>query len=118
MSEQYYIIGIFPSLLLAKEAIREMRLSGLNIGNVSIIGGEHHSETILTAGKLAPFGAELLSKGICRDSVRVYENAVKGGRFLLIFHGSDEDVFKARPILIQTKAVETAFHAQRASVSP
>ena len=60
---------------------------------------------VLTGG-LTALGAALVSIGIPKDSVLKYETEVKSEKFLLIAHGTKEDVEKAKQILDTTKADE------------
>lgn len=53
---------------------------------------------VLTGGMTA-LGAAIYSLGIPRDSVIKYETAVKTDQFLLVVHGTQEEVEHARDIL-------------------
>jgi hypothetical protein len=44
----------------------------------------------------------LTSLGISKEHILKYEEVVKAGKFLVIAHGTPEDVIKARAILEQT----------------
>ena len=63
-------------------------------------------------GSLSVLGAALYSLGIPKDSILKYETAVKGGKFVLIFHGTPEEIEKTRQILERAKAAETALYLQ------
>ena len=56
-------------------------------------------------GGLSALGAALYSFGIPKDSVVKYETSIKAGKFLLIAHGTADEVQKARGIL-QTSGAE------------
>src|SRR5215208_6653334 len=56
----------------------------------------------LLGGGLSAFGAALYSIGIPKDSILAYETALKADRFLLIAHGTADEVERARAILIST----------------
>ena len=58
-------------------------------------------------GGLSALGAALASLGVSRESVIRYESAVKADKFVLIAHGSAEQVGKARDILARLKATST-----------
>ena len=60
-------------------------------------------EGAVVGGGLSAIGAGLFSIGIPKDSVLQYETALKTGKFVLIAHGSSEEVAKAREILNRTK---------------
>jgi hypothetical protein len=62
---------------------------------------------VITAG-LSVIGAALYSIGIPKDSIIQYETSLKSDKFLLIVHGSIEEVNMAHEILEATKVEETA----------
>jgi hypothetical protein len=67
---------------------------------------------------LSALGAGLYSIGIPKDSVVKYETALKSDKFLLLAHGTADEVTKARDILQTTHPVEVAVHgAQREQFS-
>jgi hypothetical protein len=53
----------------------------------------------------------LFSLGISREKILKYEEAVKAGKFLLIAHGSEEEVEWAREILTRTATEQVDRHA-------
>ena len=59
-------------------------------------------------------GAGLFSIGIPRDSIIKYETKVKSDKFLLVVHGTFDEVEKARKILEKTSAREVNLHATSA----
>ena len=66
-------------------------------------------EGAIVVGGLSAVGAGLYSLGIPKDSILRYETALKTGKFVLIAHGSAEDIIHAKEILNRTKA-ETIEH--------
>jgi hypothetical protein len=56
-------------------------------------------EGAIVVGGLSALGAGLYSLGIPRDSVVKYETSVKAGKFVLVAHGTVDEVQKARNIL-------------------
>jgi hypothetical protein len=62
-------------------------------------------------GGLSALGAGLYSIGIPKDSVVRYEAALKSDKFLLLAHGTADEVGKARDILQTTHPAEVAVHA-------
>ncbi len=64
-------------------------------------------EGAAVVGGLTALGAALASIGIPKNSVLKYESSVKADKFLLIVHGSAEEVEQARSIIQRTKATET-----------
>jgi hypothetical protein len=68
-------------------------------------------EGAVVVGGLSALGAGLYSIGIPKDSVVKYEAALKSDKFLLLAHGTADEVAKARDILQTTHAMEVAVHA-------
>jgi hypothetical protein len=66
-------------------------------------------EAAVVTGGLTALGGALASIGIPEDSIVLYETALKADKFLLIVHGTDQEVEKAKAILMQHKA-EVAVH--------
>lgn len=67
-------------------------------------------ENAVIVGGLSALGAGLYSVGIPKDSVIKYETAVKADKFIVIAHGSKDDVTKAKEIIKSTNAVESEAH--------
>jgi len=67
-------------------------------------------EGAIVVGGLSALGAGLYSIGIPKDSVVKYEEALRSDRFLLLAHGTANEVAKARDILQTTHPVEVALH--------
>jgi len=73
----------------------------------SLVGG---LEGAVVVGGLSALGAALWNIGIPKDSVLKYETALKADKFLVIAHGTSEDVEKARDIMANNNVLETAVH--------
>jgi hypothetical protein len=73
----------------------------------SIVGA---LEGVTVVGGLSALGAGLVSLGIPKDSVVRYEAALKADKFLVIAHGTADEVAKARGILEAAGAVEAETH--------
>ena len=56
---------------------------------------------------MSALGAGLFSMGIPKDSIREYETALKADEFLLLVHGADEEVARAKDILDATDSTRT-----------
>jgi len=67
-------------------------------------------EGAVVAGGLSALCAGLYSIGIPKDSVVKYELALKSDKFLLLAHGTADEVAKAKDIMKTTHAVEVALH--------
>ncbi|HEY5869591.1 MAG TPA: general stress protein [Candidatus Tectomicrobia bacterium] len=73
-------------------------------GVVGALGGA------VVGGGLSALGAALYSIGIPRDSIVEYETALKTDKFLLMVHGTADEVTLAQRILETTGAVYIAAH--------
>ncbi len=67
-------------------------------------------EGAFVVGGLSALGAALFSFGIPKDSVLKYETSLKAGKFMLIAHGTADEVEKARSILQRSKAEQVDVH--------
>jgi hypothetical protein len=67
-------------------------------------------EGALVVGGLSALGAGLVSFGIPKDSVVEYETSLKAGKFLLIAHGTADEVQNAREILQNSGAEQINQH--------
>ncbi|MCX5825062.1 MAG: permease [Deltaproteobacteria bacterium] len=67
-------------------------------------------EGAAVVGGLSALGAGLYSIGMPKDSVVKYETALKSDKFLVIAHGTADEVAKAKSILETTGASEIAAH--------
>ena len=67
-------------------------------------------EGAVVVGGLSALGAGLVSIGIPKDSVIKYESALKADKFLLVAHGTGDEVAKAGDILKTTGSEEVVVH--------
>jgi hypothetical protein len=67
-------------------------------------------EGAVVVGGLSALGAGLYSFGIPKDSVVNYETSLKAGKFLLIAHGTADEVEQARQILQNSEAEQVNVH--------
>ncbi|MGA2519171.1 MAG: general stress protein [Thermodesulfobacteriota bacterium] len=67
-------------------------------------------EGAVVIGGLSAIGAALYSMGIPKGSVLKYETSLKSNNFLLVAHGTREEVEKAKTILDTTRATEITIH--------
>ncbi|OHB66169.1 MAG: permease [Planctomycetes bacterium RBG_13_63_9] len=68
-------------------------------------------EGAAVVGGISAVGAALYSIGIPKDSVLRYETSLKANKFLLVVHGTVDEVERASSILQGTDAIETTVHA-------
>jgi len=73
----------------------------------SIVGG---LEGAVAIGGLSALGAGLYSIAIPKDSVIQYETAITSDKFLVIAHGTADEVVKAKEIPDPLNKVEVAVH--------
>jgi hypothetical protein len=74
-------------------------------------------EGAAVTGGITALGAGLYSIGIPKDSVLQYETEVKNAKLLLIYHGSSEDVARAKDILDRTDATSATYHGEAVAVN-
>ena len=67
-------------------------------------------EGAAVTGSLSALGAALFSLGIPKDSVLNYETAIKAGKFMVVAHGTGEEVAKAQAIFRTSGATALALH--------
>jgi hypothetical protein len=68
-------------------------------------------EGAVLVGGLSALGAALFSIGIPKDSVIEYETQIKAGKFVVIAHGTAEDVRKGKEILSTTQPQTMDVHS-------
>ncbi len=90
----FWIPGIGP--LLVAGPLAAIILGGLE--GAAVVGG------------LSAFGAALYSIGIPKDSIVKYETALKAGKFLLIVHGTPDNVTTAKSIVEKTETIAVDHH--------
>lgn len=73
-------------------------------------------EGAVVVGGVSALGACLYSQGIPKNSILKYETALKSGKFVVIAHGTGEDVSHARKVIDRT-AAETLEEHQISGVS-
>ncbi len=67
-------------------------------------------EGAVVVGGLSAVGAGLYSIGIPKDSIVQYESALRSDKFLLLAHGTAEEVERARGIMGTAKPLEVSVH--------
>ena len=64
-------------------------------------------ETAVVVGGFSALGAALVSIGIPNDSIVRYEASIKSGQFLMVVHGTPEEVERAKNLLGEVGAEDT-----------
>ena len=72
-------------------------------------------EGAVVVGGLSVLGAALYSAGIPKDSILKYETAIKADKYLVVVHGTADQVAKASEILNRTKPAEVNEHPLEAA---
>ena len=67
-------------------------------------------EGAVVVGGVSAIGAGLFSLGIPKNSIVQYETALKMGKFVVIAHGTPEEVTAARKIINSTKPESVQEH--------
>jgi uncharacterized membrane protein len=67
-------------------------------------------EGAVVVGGLSAIGAGLYSIGVPKDSIVQYESAIKSDKFLLLAHGTQEEVERARGIMRTAQPVDVVVH--------
>lgn len=68
-------------------------------------------EGAVVVGGLSALGAGLYSIGIPKNSIVQYEAALKADKFLVIAHGTADEVLKAKSIIEATGGTQTTIHS-------
>ncbi|MGO9968212.1 MAG: general stress protein [Bryobacteraceae bacterium] len=68
-------------------------------------------EGAVVVGGLSAVGAGLYSIGIPKNSVVEYESALKSDKFLLLAHGTSDEVARAKDIMQSTNPIGITVHA-------
>lgn len=67
-------------------------------------------EGAVVVGGISAVGAGLYSIGIPENSVLKYETSLKAGKFMLVVHGTADEVIRAKEILSTNGASDTQLH--------
>ena len=87
-----------------------MRFTGPSIERkwIAVIVGALESAAVM--GGLEAIGAGLCSIGIPKDSVAKYETAIKSDKFIVLAHGTVDEVARLKDIVHTTRPVEVTNH--------
>ncbi len=67
-------------------------------------------ETTAVTGGMSALGAAIFCIGIPKDSVVEYESSIQAGKFLVMVHGNQNELKKAKATLSQTHAASVNHH--------
>ncbi|MGD0089969.1 MAG: general stress protein [Planctomycetota bacterium] len=74
-------------------------------------------ESAVVVGGLSALGAGLYSIGIPKDSILNYENHIKLGKFVVVAHGTAQEIAAAKTIIALSHAFETQVHVPEAAMA-
>lgn len=89
----------------------------LVVGGPIVAGIVGALEGAAVVGGVSAIGAGLCSIGIPKNSVLKYETSLKAGKFMLLVHGTPDEVIRAKAILATSGASETQLHLAEAPVA-
>jgi uncharacterized membrane protein len=67
-------------------------------------------ETAVVVGGFSALGAALYGIGIPKQSILQYETSIKAGKFMLVVHGTPDEVTRAKSILSGSGASDMQLH--------
>ena len=67
-------------------------------------------ENAAIVGGFSVLGAALVSIGIPENSILQYETAIKAGKFLMLVHGTPDEVTRAKHLLKDSGSSKTEMH--------
>jgi hypothetical protein len=107
---QSALIGTYNNQVQAEEVLKALERSGYDIKKLSIVGKDYHMEEhegSTGVGGLGAVDRVLVNLGLPKASVVKYETLLKSDMYLLIAHGTREEVGKARDIMEQSQVTNT-----------
>jgi hypothetical protein len=69
-------------------------------------------EGSLVVGGISAIGAGLYSIGIPKDSIVQYETSLKAGKYVLVAHGTCDEVTRAQAVIATSGAAQTQLHLE------
>jgi hypothetical protein len=117
MSENDIVAAVYDLRAGAEEAAKDLQKYGFDMKNMSIVAENARAEEHVVGGASAS-GGGLYSIGLPKDSVLIYEVAIKADRFLLLVHGTGDETGRAREILMGTHPAELHTHSAEQTLAP
>ena len=108
MSMNNSVVATYANHRLVESDVRELQTAGFDMRKLSIVGKDQHSivgkvEGAAEVGGLSELGAALYSIGVPKENVLDYEAELNAGRFLLVAHGTADEIAQAKNILDSTR---------------
>lgn len=107
--EKFTIADIFPNSDSAENVATEIHNTGISRGKISVLGTNYQNsehgfgslnwQDIKVAGGLKKV---LVGAGIAAADANKYETAIAAGSFLVVIIGEEDDVVKAKEVLLST----------------
>jgi hypothetical protein len=107
--EKFTIADIFPNSDSAENVATEIHNTGISRGKISVLGKDYQNsdhgfgslnwQDIKVAGGLKQV---LVAAGIAAADANKYETAIAAGSFLVVIIGEEDDVVKAKEVLLST----------------
>jgi predicted sugar kinase len=114
------IVAVLNTYIEAKKAVGELQKAGFDMKKLSILGRDYawiicalQGATVVDG--LSAVGAALYGIGISRDSILKYGTSLKSNKFLVVAHGTTEEIDWARDILQGTEWARAEVHCGETS---
>lgn len=103
MSENNSLVATYANHSLAKATVKKLQKTGLDMSKLSIVGKDEDKilEGVTVVGGLYELGVGQYSC-ISRETIPDYEAELKADRLLLFFHGTADEIAKAKSIIDTT----------------
>jgi hypothetical protein len=102
---QHSTVGVYSTLDEAVAAARSLKDGGFPL---ALLGGVEHG---VAGNPVTGVLGWLFNLGMSGEEVRKYEEAIKAGKFLVIVHGTEDTVKKARDLLAGFRPAQLDLHA-------
>lgn len=105
------VVAVLNTHIEAAKTVKELQKAGFDMKKLSILGSDYAwiicaLEGAAVVRGLSPIGAALYTLytvGIPKDSILEYETSLKSNKFLVVAHGTTEEIDWARDILLGTE---------------
>ena len=103
MSENNSLVATYANHSLAKATVKKLQKAGLDMRKLSIVGKNENKipEKVTVFDDLNDLGAEQYSC-ISRETLPDYEAELQADRLLLFFHGTADEISRAKNIIDTT----------------
>lgn len=103
MSENNSLVATYANHGLAKATVKKLQKAGLDLSKLSIVGNDEDNllKKVTVVGGLNELGAEQYSC-ISRENIPNYEDELNADRLLLFFHGTADEISRAKSIIDTT----------------